>query len=95
MDAKDKKDSDDEEESKFMPRLGGPREKLDPRFAKKRRPVKKGKNDKEDLEDRQNEQPGQSRRQSERLEERAVAYVGSASVVRIGCREAQTTVLAD
>jgi hypothetical protein len=54
-DAKEKKD-DDEEESKFMPRLGGPREKLDPRFARKRRPVKKGKNDKEDLEDRQNEQ---------------------------------------
>jgi hypothetical protein len=55
-DAKDKKDmDDDEEESKYMPRLGGPREKLDPRFAKKRRPVKKGKNDKEDLEDRQNE----------------------------------------
>jgi hypothetical protein len=58
-DAKDKKDmDDDEEESKFMPRLGGPREKLDPRFAKKRRPFKKGKNekgDKEDMEDRQNE----------------------------------------
>jgi hypothetical protein len=41
-DKKDKKDDDDEdEEKKFMPRLGGPRQKLDPRFAKKRRPVKR------------------------------------------------------
>jgi hypothetical protein len=45
-----------------MPRLGGPKPKLDPRYAKKRRPVKKGakpgeKEDQErgDLEERQNE----------------------------------------
>jgi hypothetical protein len=37
----DKKDGDEEEE-KFMPRLGGPKEKVDPRFDKKRRPMKKG-----------------------------------------------------
>jgi hypothetical protein len=51
---KDGKD-EDEDEDKFMPRLGGPREKIDPRYAKKRRPMKKGKSDKGDLEDRQNE----------------------------------------
>jgi hypothetical protein len=61
----DKKDmEDDEKEPLFMPALGGPREKMDPRFAKKRRPVKKTpqKGDKEDpdqernnLEDRQND----------------------------------------
>ncbi len=61
----DKKDMEDEEkEPLFMPALGGPREKLDPRFAKKRRPVKKTpmKGEKEDpsperdnLENRQND----------------------------------------
>jgi hypothetical protein len=53
------KDKDmDEEESKFMPRLGGPKEKLDPRFDKKRRPVQrkpKGGKEREDLENRQND----------------------------------------
>jgi hypothetical protein len=54
--AKDPKDEEDEDK-KFMPRLGGPRQKIDPRYAKKRRPTgKKGaKGEKEDLEDRQNE----------------------------------------
>ncbi len=61
----DRKDmEDDDKEPLFMPALGGPREKMDPRFAKKRRPVKKTpqKGDKEDpdqqrqdLEDRQND----------------------------------------
>jgi hypothetical protein len=61
----DKKDmEDDDKEPLFMPALGGPREKMDPRFAKKRRPVKKTpmKGDKPDpdqerqnLEDRQND----------------------------------------
>jgi hypothetical protein len=60
----EKKDMDDDDkEPLYMPALGGPREKVDPRFAKKRRPVKKDptKGDKEDpdqernnLEDRQN-----------------------------------------
>jgi hypothetical protein len=46
----DNKD-DDDKEPLFMPALRGPKEKEDPRFAKKRRPVKKdGKNDSEDLE---------------------------------------------
>jgi hypothetical protein len=38
--AKDKK-GDDEEENLFMPALGGPKPKVDPRFANKQRPVKK------------------------------------------------------
>jgi hypothetical protein len=59
----DKKDvEEDEKEPLFMPALGGVREKIDPRFARKRRPVKRDptKADKEDsgqergrLEDRQ------------------------------------------
>jgi hypothetical protein len=59
---KDKKDDDDEDEPKFMPRLGGPRQKLDPRYAKKRRPMNKKpkgekseQDEKDDLSDRQNE----------------------------------------
>jgi hypothetical protein len=61
----DKKDMDDDDkEPLFMPALGGPREKMDPRFAKKRRPVKRTpmKGEKEDpsqerdnLENRQND----------------------------------------
>jgi hypothetical protein len=41
-DKNDKKadNKDDDEEPLFMPALGGPKEKIDPRFAKKRRPVK-------------------------------------------------------
>jgi hypothetical protein len=60
----DKKDTEEDKEPLFMPALGGPREKVDPRFAGKRRPVKKtpqkgDKNDpnqeRQDLEDRQND----------------------------------------
>jgi hypothetical protein len=61
----DKKEMDeDDKEPLHMPALGGKREKVDPRFAKKRRPVKRDpmKGDKEDpdeergnLEDRQND----------------------------------------
>lgn len=36
----DDKSMDDDENKKFMPRLGGPREKLDPRYAGKQRPMK-------------------------------------------------------
>lgn len=46
-DAKD----DDEEEKKFMPALGGPKEKPDPRFAKKVRPVDKSKNPAQDKQE--------------------------------------------
>jgi hypothetical protein len=47
-----KKDGDDDEdEPRFMPRLGGPRPKLDPRFDKKRRPMKKGDKEKGDDKD--------------------------------------------
>jgi hypothetical protein len=62
---KDPKDKDEEEdEPKYMPRLGGPKPKIDPRYAKKRRPVKRSpkKGDKDadaeqraDLADRQDE----------------------------------------
>ncbi len=52
--AKKKDDGEDEEEPKFMPRLGGERPKLDPRYAKKKRPspkkggkTEKGEEDKE------------------------------------------------
>lgn len=38
---KDKKESAEEDEPKFFPALGGPKPKLDPRFAKKVRPIKK------------------------------------------------------
>jgi hypothetical protein len=66
-DKQDKKDADKDEDDKellFMPALGGPREKMDPRFAKKRRPVKPktkdGKDDpeeqREQMEDRQTDQ---------------------------------------
>ncbi|HWG45822.1 MAG TPA: hypothetical protein VN688_23880 [Gemmataceae bacterium] len=63
----DKKDAgkdEDEKEPLYMPALGGPKEKIDPRFAKKRRPVKPkpkdGKSDpgeqqREEREDRQND----------------------------------------
>ncbi len=67
---RDKKKDDDEDEPKFMPRLGGPRQKMDPRFKDKQRPMKKkgkekgdkekgdkekGDADKGDLQSRQNE----------------------------------------
>ncbi len=54
-DKNDKKDADKDEDDKeplYMPALGGPKEKMDPRFAKKRRPVKpKSKDGKEDPDD--------------------------------------------
>lgn len=52
------KADDEDEDKKFMPALGGPKPKVDPRFAKKQRPKKKdgSKEDrKADLEDRQEE----------------------------------------
>jgi hypothetical protein len=59
---KEEKDEEDDDEKKFMPRLGGKREKIDPRFAKKRRPVKrdptkgdKENEDREKLADKQDE----------------------------------------
>ena len=54
----DKKDADkDDEEPLYMPALGGPKEKMDPRFAKKRRPVKpKSKDGKDDTDDKQMEE---------------------------------------
>jgi hypothetical protein len=60
-----KKDKgEDEEDENFMPALGGPKPKLDPRFAGKQRPLKKAPKDgirspteqREDLQDRQQEQ---------------------------------------
>jgi hypothetical protein len=67
---KDKKD-DDEEEPLYMPALGGPKPKLDPRFANKRRPVdKKGRKDKDgsesmDREELANRQAGEMKELSE------------------------------
>jgi hypothetical protein len=66
-DKDDKKAGDKNEDDKeplYMPALGGPKQKIDPRFAKKRRPVKPtakdGKDDPDDqrgeMEDRQNDQ---------------------------------------
>jgi hypothetical protein len=71
-DAKDKKDADDadnDEEDLFMPALGGPRPKLDPRFADKIRPVER-KNDKSGEKtpgERQRQELGS--RQQEKLKE--------------------------
>jgi hypothetical protein len=66
---KDKKD-EDEEEPLYMPALGGPRPKLDPRFADKRRPVdkkaKRGENDAEmDREELSQRQSGKLQELSE------------------------------
>ncbi|HEY7310093.1 MAG TPA: hypothetical protein VH643_12095 [Gemmataceae bacterium] len=65
-DKDDKKaDAKDDEEPLFMPALGGPKQKEDPRFAKKRRPVKPkdskdtkdGKDDpRDEMADHQNDQ---------------------------------------
>jgi hypothetical protein len=55
----EKKDAakDDDEEPLYMPALGGPKEKMDPRFAKKRRPVKpKSKDGKVDADEKQMEE---------------------------------------
>jgi hypothetical protein len=54
----DKKATEDEDKEPLdMPALGGPKQKVDPRFARKQRPVKRtppdGKNDRADLEERQ------------------------------------------
>lgn len=59
-------DKDDEEEPTFMPALGGPKPKIDPRYAKKVRPLKHRPNGKPgdpeslraDLENRQSEHLG-------------------------------------
>lgn len=53
----DRKGDMDDEEKLYKPRLGGPREKLDPRYKKKQRPVEKKKGEegeREKLEDRAN-----------------------------------------
>jgi hypothetical protein len=58
-DKTDKKDADkddDDKEPLYMPALGGPKEKMDPRFAKKRRPVKPKSKDGKDDPDEQREQ---------------------------------------
>ncbi len=61
-DQKDQKaKGDDEEESKFMPALGGPKPKVDPRFANKMRPLpkkdgaKSAQDEREELKGRQDE----------------------------------------
>ncbi|HJT75870.1 MAG TPA: hypothetical protein VJ739_01605 [Gemmataceae bacterium] len=51
--ADEKKADDDDKEPLYMPALGGPRPKVDPRYAKKQRPItKRLKGDKQDPEER-------------------------------------------
>ena len=73
-DAKDKKDGDnadkEEDEDLFMPALGGPRPKLDPRFADKIRPVEKKKDgNKGDDSPAEKERNELGSRQQEKLKE--------------------------
>jgi hypothetical protein len=56
---------DDDKEPLYLPALGGPKQKLDPRFAKKRRPVKP-----KEGGDKTNQQPDeQADRRSERMDD--------------------------
>jgi hypothetical protein len=67
--AKDKaKDDDDDEEPTYVPALGGPKPKIDPRYAKKMRPLTK-KGQKGDKNDPEAERQDLQSRQSHNLDE--------------------------
>src|SRR5262249_12579768 len=65
---KDKKDeAKEDEEPLYMPALGGHKEKMDPRFAKKRRPVKpKSKDGKDDADEKQQSKDADEKQMKER-----------------------------
>ena len=64
-----KEEKDDEDEKKFMPRLGGKKEKIDPRYKGKQRPTKKKeKGEADDKEDKEADQQNQNSKDADSAE---------------------------